>query len=91
MTDEQTCQSSETPTAIGTAAEALQRAQAELKKAQAYYHHVCREASERAKAVRETTVGDILDGALEGIKRHPAAGLAAAAALGFFLGRLFRR
>ena len=72
-------------------AEVLHRAKAELEKAQAFYEHVCRQTTERIKAVRETSVGDLIDGTLETAKRHPGASLTLAAILGFMLGRLFRR
>ena len=74
-----------------SAADALKRAKAELEKAQAFYESVKQQAVERVKAVRKTSVGDMIDGTLETVKRHPAAGLTLAALLGFFLGRLFRR
>jgi ElaB/YqjD/DUF883 family membrane-anchored ribosome-binding protein len=72
-------------------AEVLHRAKAELEKAQAFYEHVRQETADRLKAVRETSVGDMLDGTLETVKRHPGASLTLAALLGFMLGRLFRR
>jgi ElaB/YqjD/DUF883 family membrane-anchored ribosome-binding protein len=74
-----------------SAADALKRAKAELEKAQAFYESVKQQAADRMKAVRETSVGDVIDGTLKTVKRHPAAGLTLAALLGFFLGRLFRR
>jgi ElaB/YqjD/DUF883 family membrane-anchored ribosome-binding protein len=76
---------------VGLAAEALKRAKVEFDQAQAYYETVRKQAAERVKAVRETSVGDIVDGALGAVRRHPGAGLTVAAILGFFLGRLFRR
>jgi hypothetical protein len=92
MTDENsTAPAGESPRDVCSAAAALKRAKAELEKAQAFYEHVCRQTTERIKAVRETSVGDVLDGTLETVKRHPGAGLTLAAILGFMLGRLFRR
>ena len=90
MTDETTADA-ESPSDVCSAAEALRRAKAELEKAQAFYERVCRQTTERLNTVRETTVGDVLDGTLETVKRHPGASLTLAAILGFFLGRLFRR
>jgi ElaB/YqjD/DUF883 family membrane-anchored ribosome-binding protein len=81
----------ELPAGSCSAADALHRAKAELEKAQAFYEHLREQATERMKAVRKTSVGDVLDGTLETVKRHPAAGLGLAALVGFFLGRLFRR
>jgi ElaB/YqjD/DUF883 family membrane-anchored ribosome-binding protein len=36
-------------------------------------------------------VGDVIDGALDAVRRHPGASLTIAAFVGFFLGGLFRR
>lgn len=71
--------------------DALSRAKAELERAKTCYENVRHEAAERLKTVRKTSVGDLIDGTLETVKRHPAAGLGVAALLGFFIGRLFRR
>ncbi len=81
----------EEPAAACSAADALKRAKAELEKAQAFYDHLRQQATERLKAVRRASLGDVLDATLDSVKRHPAAGLGIAALLGFFLGRLFRR
>ena len=89
MSDETT--NAESTDNVCSAAEALKRAKAELEKAQAFYEHVRQQTTERIQAVRETSVGDVLDGTLEIVRRHPGASLTLAAILGFFLGRLFRR
>ena len=92
MSEENTTPASpEEPAAACSAADALKRAKAELEKAQAFYETVRQQATERLKAVRQTSVGDVLDGTLEAVKRHPGASLTVAALVGFFLGRLFRR
>jgi ElaB/YqjD/DUF883 family membrane-anchored ribosome-binding protein len=77
--------------AVCSAAEALRRARAELKTAQAFYKQVRQQAAERLEAIRRTSIGDVLDCSLKAVKRHPAAGLTIAALIGFYLGRLFRR
>jgi len=76
---------------VCSASDALKRAKAELEKAQAFYESVCQQTTERLQAVRETSIGDALDGTLKAVRRHPGAGLTIAALVGFFLGRLFRR
>ena len=73
------------------AAEAVQRAEAELEKAQQLYQKVRQEATDRLRAIREKSVGDLVDGTLEVVKKHPGPGVIVAALIGFFLGRLFRR
>mgnify|MGYP001050653567 CR=1 FL=1 len=78
---------SETEQILGPVA----RAEAELKRAKEAYDRVCDEATRRLRDVREAKVGDLCDGVLEQVKRHPGPSLCVAAVLGFFLGRLFRR
>ena len=92
MTDGNTTNpAAESPNEACSAADALRRAKAELEKAQAFYEHVRQQTAERLNAVRETSVGDVLDCTLKTVKRHPGASLTLAALLGFMLGRLFRR
>jgi ElaB/YqjD/DUF883 family membrane-anchored ribosome-binding protein len=81
----------ESPSEVCSAAEALKLAKAELEKAQAFYEKVRQQAAERLKTARETSVGDVIDGTLDAVRRHPGASLTVAALLGVFLGRLFRR
>ena len=92
MSDENTTTTAaEEPDDVCSAANALKRAKAELEKAQAFYEHVCQQTTERLKAVRETSVGDVFDGTMKTVKRHPGASLTLAALVGFLLGRAFRR
>ena len=62
-----------------------------MEKAHAFYEHVRQQAAEHLKEVREKTIGDVLDGTLETVNRHPGASLTLAALFGYLLGRLFRR
>ncbi|MBN1396241.1 MAG: hypothetical protein JW959_14555 [Pirellulales bacterium] len=71
--------------------DALSRAQVELERAKTCYENLRRGAFEKIENARKTNLGDVIDGTLETVKRHPAAGLGVAALLGFFIGRLFRR
>lgn len=76
---------------VQKAAEAVRRAEAELEKAQQLYQKVRQKATDRLKAVREKSLGDLINGTLEVVKKHPGPGVIVAAMIGFFLGRLFRR
>lgn len=76
---------------IHSAADAVRRAEAELKKAREFYDKVRRQAADRLKAARETSLGDLIDGTLELVRKHPGPGVIAAGLIGFFLGRIFRR
>jgi len=73
------------------AADAVRRAEAELKKARQQYDELRRLAADRLKAARETSLGDLIDGTLDFVRRHPGPGVIAAGLIGFFLGRRFRR
>ena len=76
---------------VRLAAEAVRLAKMELQKAEKLYENVRRQAAEKLQAVRETTVGDIIDRTLVTVKRHPGWSLAASAAMGFWLGRWVQR
>ncbi|MFH1920409.1 MAG: hypothetical protein ABIP48_11055 [Planctomycetota bacterium] len=76
---------------VKAAEAAVRRAEAELKKANEVYGQVRQQAAEQLKRVRETNVGEVIDGTLKLVKKHPGPGVLIAAAIGFFLGRLFRR
>jgi ElaB/YqjD/DUF883 family membrane-anchored ribosome-binding protein len=76
---------------IRSAADAVRRAKIELEKAQKLYAEVRQQAAERLEKVRQTTVGDMIDGTLDAVRKRPALGLSLAAVLGFFVGRMFRR
>ncbi len=73
------------------AAEVVRCAEAELKKARELYEKTRQEATERIKAARETTLGELIDGSLETVKKHPGLGVLMAVVIGFFFGRLFRK
>lgn len=76
---------------VHLAEEAVRLAKLELEKAQKFYDDVCRQAAEKIKSVRETTVGEVIDKTLETAKKHPGPSLILCAALGFCLGRWFQR
>ncbi len=76
---------------VHSAADAIHMAKAEVVKAQEVCQQVRREAAERVEAVRNKTVGDLLDGALDGVRKHPGAGVAVALAVGVLLGRFLKR
>jgi len=74
---------------VHLAAEAVRLAKMELEKAEKFYGDVCRQAADKIKAVRETTVGDVIDKTLVTVKRHPGPSMIISTALGFCLGRWF--
>ncbi len=55
----------------------------------------CRELFEQAAAeldrLRQMTLGDVVDRALELVKRYPGTGVTVAALVGFLVGRMIRR
>ncbi len=76
---------------VKSAADTVRRVEAELKKAREIYGKVREDAAEQLRKVRETTVGDVIDGTLQTVKRHPGPSVIVAMVIGFFFGRLFRR
>ncbi len=76
---------------VKAAADAIRRAQEELEKACETYKTLRKGATDQVRKLRESSVGDVLDGTLKAVKKHPALGVALAALVGFFFGRLFRR
>ncbi len=76
---------------IHAAEEAVRRAKQELEQAQRYCHELREQAGEKIKQLREQNVGDVVEGTLALVRKHPGPGVLCAAFLGFFLGRLFRR
>ena len=76
---------------VTAAAEQLDSAREQLRKAEAYYEQMKSKAAEQAQQLRETTLGEVVDGVLEFVQKHPGVGVAGAAALGFLLGRISKR
>jgi ElaB/YqjD/DUF883 family membrane-anchored ribosome-binding protein len=76
---------------VRRAAETVRRAEVELEKAQQLYEKVRQEATDRLKTVREKSVGQLIDGTLATVRKHPGGGVIVAALIGFFVGKLFRR
>jgi ElaB/YqjD/DUF883 family membrane-anchored ribosome-binding protein len=73
------------------APELVRLAKVEVETARQLCQEFQREATERLRAIREKSAGDVIDGTLDLVKKHPGLGVIAAAAVGYFLGRLFRR
>ncbi len=76
---------------VRTAADTLRAAQEELRRAEAQYHKVRQQAAEKIEEIRDTTVGEMVDGALDVVRKHPGPSLLAAAALGFLFDRWLRK
>lgn len=76
---------------VKAAAQAVSRAREELEKACETYKNLRQEATDQVRKIRESTVGEVVEGSLEVVRKHPALGVGLAAMVGFFLGRLFRR
>lgn len=76
---------------VHLAAEAVRLAKTELEKAEKFYEDIRRQAADKIKEVRKTTVGDVIDKTLVTVKRHPGPSLIISVAMGFCLGRWFQR
>jgi len=81
----------DTPPEVHAAAEAVETAKAALHEAQQCYERIREETSARLERVRETRVGDLIDGALRFVRKHPGPSVILAILAGFFLGRGLRR
>jgi len=79
------------PPEVEAAEAVLRKAEAELRRAKRHYSRIRRQATDNLKRARESNLTDLVDGTLKLVKKHPAPGVLIAAAIGFFLGRLFRR
>jgi ElaB/YqjD/DUF883 family membrane-anchored ribosome-binding protein len=73
------------------AASVVQQAREALHRAEDAYRQSLEHVSQQASRARGVTVGDIIDGTLEFVRRHPATGLLAVGVVGFLLGRSTRR
>ena len=69
----------------------LQFAREQLRQAEKYYEEMKEKAAEQIQQLRDTTVGDVVGGVLEFVKKYPAVGVIGAATLGFLFGRNTRR
>lgn len=76
---------------VQKASATLRRAQEELRRAEEQYRAVREQAAEKFDELRETTVGDLIDGTLDVVRKHPGPSLLVAVAVGFMLDRLLRR
>jgi len=73
------------------AEESVCPAEHEWERARSCCGAIRRKASDQVKRLRQKSVGEVVDGTLEFVRRHPGPGVIAAVLSGFFLGRLFRR
>ena len=76
---------------VVAAEEAVRRAKEELARAQGLYVDVRRHATDQLRQIKGKTVGELIDGTLKLVKKHPGPGVLIATLIGLFLGRLFRR
>jgi ElaB/YqjD/DUF883 family membrane-anchored ribosome-binding protein len=76
---------------VRLAAEAVAQARRELEAAQELYEKFRRQATEKLQALRESTLGDALEGTRCFVKKYPGISVVLGAVLGFCLGRLFQK
>ena len=69
----------------------LEKAREELLRAEETYRRTLERTAAGASQARDITVGDMIDGSLEFVRRHPVAGLLAAGVVSFLVGRATRR
>ena len=76
---------------VQAAAAAVQQARETLQRAEQDYERSCERVAERITRSTTVTIGNLWDGTLEFVRRHPAAGIVVSGVLGFLLGRSGRR
>ncbi|MEX0936665.1 MAG: hypothetical protein WDZ59_02315 [Pirellulales bacterium] len=76
---------------VKAAEEALASARAELERARQQFRHIRQESINRADALRQKNVGDLIDETLRYVRRHPGQCVAFSLLAGIFLGRFTRR
>jgi hypothetical protein len=81
----------EQPEALAGDDTVLEKAREELLRAEETYRRTLERAAAGAHQARDITVGDMLDGSLEFVRRHPVAGLVAVGVISFLAGRATRR
>ncbi len=89
--DERGDSSRQEPPELRAAARAVEEAKARLHEAKACYAEVREEARARLEQVRETRLGDVIDGVLKLVRKHPGPSVIVALLAGLFLGRKFHR
>ena len=63
------------------------RAKEALQRAESVYADVKQQAAQRTARVRQTTIGDLIDGVERSVRRYPKLAMLIAGAIGFYLGR----
>lgn len=76
---------------IQAAEEAVRRAREQLEQAQHYCSQLRDQTAAEWQDLREANFRDLVDKSLAFVRKNPGVGVAVAAVLGFFIGRIFRR
>ena len=76
---------------VQAAAAVVQQAREALQRAEQDYERSRERVAERKARSKTVTIGDLWDGTLEFVRRHPAAGIVVSGVLGFLMGRSGRR
>lgn len=76
---------------VQSAEQQVEAAREQLRAAEALLAQAREKAAERVAWLREKSAGELIDTSLDFVRRHPGLGVLAAASIGYFLGRLFRR
>lgn len=85
------CESQGANPEVLAAQEKVREAREELERAEAHFRELRRKAHEEEGAGHIATLGAVLDDVFSLVRKYPLPSVAAAASVGFFLGRLFRR
>ena len=76
---------------VQSATDQVKTAREQLRAAEALLEKARQKAVEKVTQLQDKSTGELIDSSLDFVRKHPCLGVFAAATIGFFLGRLFRR
>ena len=76
---------------VESAEQSVTAAREQLQAAETLLEQVREKATEQVAKLRDKSAGELIDGTLEFVRKHPGLGVLTAASVGFFFARMFRR
>jgi len=89
--DDQTPSGDDLNVDVKSASEQVDAARQQLEAAEALLEQARTQAVQHVAWLRDRSTGELIDTSLEFVRKHPGLSVAAAASVGYFVGRLFRR
>ena len=76
---------------VESAEQSVNAAREQLRAAESLLEQAREKATEQVAKLRDKSAGELIDGTLEFVRKHPGLGVLTAASVGFLFARLFRR